>query len=325
MGARLFIQSIDGRRVEEELAYPFDQSRLLIGRTGAADVRLPHRTVSERHASLERSGDHFRLTDHGSTNGTRVGGEKLVPHRAKRLRDGDLVEIGVYVLAYHDEVMVTEPLTADRTAELARRLLREQQHMLSSQTDPPRLVVLGGPRTGERLDLPPPPSRVQIGRGEHCQLSLPDPEAMDEEVELVRDLDGVLARALYPSRPVKIGSRTYQEHRLKDGDEVLVGGTVLLFEEPAESALGVLVDEEDEPLRQRSVRTTVPVEAPASADSAAANTSAEGKSETPAPSADSPKPKVDRDSLVADLLIYGLASAILALSIAGLFLLLQAE
>ena len=134
----------------------------------------------------------------------------------------------------------------------------------------------------------------------------------------------MLARTLVAHRPLHIGKRTLAEHRLKDGDEFRVGSTTVLFEEPAENALHLLDDDEDEPLRQRSVSATIPVPAEQDVEPLSSVTSVSSANvvavETPAVR----KPGT-REGLATDLLIYGLACVILALSIAGLLLLLQAE
>jgi pSer/pThr/pTyr-binding forkhead associated (FHA) protein len=67
-----------------------------IGRSGAADIRLDHPTVSRRHALLVRTpGDELRALDDRSLNGLFVNGEKV---DWAELDDGDELEIGRYCL-----------------------------------------------------------------------------------------------------------------------------------------------------------------------------------------------------------------------------------
>jgi serine/threonine protein kinase len=50
--------------------------------------------ASRNHAQINRSGDHFTLTDVGSTNGTLLNGT-IIPHnQPQRLRSGDRIKIG---------------------------------------------------------------------------------------------------------------------------------------------------------------------------------------------------------------------------------------
>ena len=201
MGLRLVVRSIAGQRPRDEVAYEFEQTRVVIGRSAGADVRLPHPTVSEIHATLLLDGAAHGIQDDGSTNGTYVNGTQLVPHRRRTLNDGDEIEVGECRLAYRGRHMVTQPTSGERTAELARRLFREGQRSIG----PPRLVVLTGLQTGARLEIPPPPSRVVIGRGPECQLTLEDEEVSAEHAELVRDLDGVLMRNLSSTNAIEVG------------------------------------------------------------------------------------------------------------------------
>jgi pSer/pThr/pTyr-binding forkhead associated (FHA) protein len=52
-----------------------------IGRRPDSDVRLDDDTVSGSHATLSRRKSGWVLSDHGSTNGTYIDGERLVGER----------------------------------------------------------------------------------------------------------------------------------------------------------------------------------------------------------------------------------------------------
>jgi predicted component of type VI protein secretion system len=77
---------------------PFAEDAIVVGR-GAEGVtfRLGDRNVSRRHARFLRQSGAVFVEDLGSLNGTRVNGERITGKR--RLRDGDLVQIGDYDLA----------------------------------------------------------------------------------------------------------------------------------------------------------------------------------------------------------------------------------
>lgn len=312
MGARLVIRSASGRDFDEEVAYPFDQARIVIGRGATADVRIPHLTVSEVHATLGLEGDGYVVVDADSTNGTRVNGERLVAGRKKKLRDGDRLDVGVYALTFHASAVVTTPITVERTAELARRLFRQAQR--PGSVGAPRLVVLGGASMGARLEIPPAPARVLVGRGEACQLVLDDADVSREHMEVVHDLEGIEIRNLGSKNGVEANGEPVTRRRLRDGDELRLGTTRLLFEEPAEQPIEALTGAQDRPLPRRSSEP-VPASAPVPA---ATETRAEG------PSAKlEPEPRAPLAT--ADLFIYAVAAIVLAASAAGLFALLRAE
>jgi predicted component of type VI protein secretion system len=73
--------------------------RHVIGRLKACDICLSDANTSREHAALEREGSGWALVDLGSTNGTLVNGERA---DRVRLRDGDIITIGISELAYHE-------------------------------------------------------------------------------------------------------------------------------------------------------------------------------------------------------------------------------
>ncbi|MFI5309081.1 MAG: FHA domain-containing protein, partial [Polyangiales bacterium] len=241
MGVRFVIRSTEGNPLSEEAAYAFEQSRIVIGRGPGADVRIPHLTVSETHATVRLEGDAYSIFDNDSKNGTSVNGKRLVAGRGKRLQEGDRIDIGIYGLAFHHQATFSQPTTMERTAELARRLFRQSQQGAGVQG--PRLCVLSGPDTGKSLDVPGPPSRMLVGSAAQCQLVLADAEVAPEHAELVHDLDGVMIRAADPKRSLQINGQQLSQRRMRDGDELLLGSTRLLFEEPADEPIDALGSE----------------------------------------------------------------------------------
>ena len=50
--------------------------------------------VSRRHAEIVKRADGYSLVDTGSTNGTRLNGETLLPHQEHLLAHGDRIHMG---------------------------------------------------------------------------------------------------------------------------------------------------------------------------------------------------------------------------------------
>ncbi len=71
--------------------------RMVLGRLKACDVCVHDRNASREHAALEREGAGWAIVDLGSTNGTCVNGERV---ERLRLRDGDLITIGISEIEY---------------------------------------------------------------------------------------------------------------------------------------------------------------------------------------------------------------------------------
>jgi predicted component of type VI protein secretion system len=87
---------------------PFGNEPIVVGRA-AEDVafRLAERNVSRRHARFVRQNGGVFVEDLGSLTGTRVNGERITGRR--RLRPGDLVQIGDYDLAVLGEEETAVP------------------------------------------------------------------------------------------------------------------------------------------------------------------------------------------------------------------------
>jgi pSer/pThr/pTyr-binding forkhead associated (FHA) protein len=92
--ARLVWERRDGRRVE----FPLDGEALEVGRDEEVAIRLDEPLVSRRHARLERRGEAWVVVDLGSTNFTRVNGERVL--RERELADGDELRLGRATLRF---------------------------------------------------------------------------------------------------------------------------------------------------------------------------------------------------------------------------------
>jgi hypothetical protein len=83
--------------VVSELTFP--PGRVIVGRAPDNEVFIRSKFVSRHHAQLITDDDGCMIEDLNSTNGVFLG-EKQV--KKYRLRDGDVVSLGVHELVYHD-------------------------------------------------------------------------------------------------------------------------------------------------------------------------------------------------------------------------------
>jgi hypothetical protein len=113
--ARYFLRLESGERVGE--AIPIPAAGLKVGRRPDNDLQIADSSVSGRHAELAVDGDGVTLRDLGSTNGTRVGPEKITE---RRLVHGDDVAFGHVKASFVDGQMLDPGAPAPSAAGAAR-------------------------------------------------------------------------------------------------------------------------------------------------------------------------------------------------------------
>ena len=79
----------------EGLELALDRDWMVIGRGRSADVVIAEPTISRAHAAIGHDDKGFFMQDLGSTNGTRVNGER---QNHARLHDGDQILLGKLML-----------------------------------------------------------------------------------------------------------------------------------------------------------------------------------------------------------------------------------
>lgn len=117
---RIYPPSASGSLIE------LHSPRMTIGRDALCDLELEDDFVSRVHAVLELIGDQWRLTDHGSLNGTFVNDRRIEEHS---LSSGDEIHIGNHFFRflcsdhleaqYHEAVY--QMMTIDALTEMHNR------------------------------------------------------------------------------------------------------------------------------------------------------------------------------------------------------------
>ena len=340
-----------GKGQEDEPSLTFDGPRVVLGRGGGSDVRLPDPSVSLRHATIRTQGNDYAIVDEGSSNGTWVGGVRLMPQSPRVVKTGDLVRVGRVWLELSIGQKAATPDLGLATRDLAFALVQRAMDAMGDDTMP-KVRVAEGPDIGEEMRLGEEGRAYVIGRAETCDLPLADADASREHALVARRGGQILLRDLNSRNGVYLG-----DHRLTPDRDVVwrsqtmarIGFTVLALDEPVSLALAELEAAEDEALReedappvpQSSLAPAPPPEpAPLPPRSAVAPRSKSGGEEAPpsqmshaAPiaavseeQANAPLEKMKRVSsshrnrvwTMTDLLVVALAVALIGASLAGL-------
>ena len=85
---------------QEGVVYELQGDCEVVGRSPKCEIFLNDMTVSRSHATLERVGDGWSIQDDGSFNGVWVNNANI-DH--VMLHDGDIIQIGCFVLKYAQE------------------------------------------------------------------------------------------------------------------------------------------------------------------------------------------------------------------------------
>lgn len=99
---------------------PLEEDAYTIGRTTGNRLVLDYSKISRNHARIERKGDAFILRDLQSTNGTRIGGDRIEQHL---LKDNDTFQVGPTRIVFKDgfsqeELTLVEGLDLHRPSGL---------------------------------------------------------------------------------------------------------------------------------------------------------------------------------------------------------------
>ena len=86
----------DGEVVEE---FAFPAGRIIVGRSPDNEIYIKSKFASRHHAQLISDDDGCVIEDLNSTNGVFLGEKQIKKYR---LRDGDVISVGVHELVYHD-------------------------------------------------------------------------------------------------------------------------------------------------------------------------------------------------------------------------------
>ena len=225
-----------GPTEERAIELADDTNEVRIGRRPDLELPLPYAALSGLHARLVRVDDgRWQIEDLGSTNGTRVDGERLAPRQPRPIAPGAQIKLGQITLAF--DGTVGEIAGAERTATIARRLVSDL-FSASSDLATPSVSIVGGVPARPPLRLEATDRRYVAGRGETSDLQLASEEISREHVEIFRLWDGVVINDLDSKNGLRVNDVIVLERRrLRDGDLIQIGPATLRLSDPADRYL----------------------------------------------------------------------------------------
>ena len=107
--ARITLQTPDGNAFEAELS----AALMTVGRAEDNDLQIPDGSVSSHHGQFANEGGQWIFTDLGSTNGTKINGERV---ERVELGDGANFEIGSVAAVFYEDAPAAVPASRGGTA-----------------------------------------------------------------------------------------------------------------------------------------------------------------------------------------------------------------
>jgi FHA domain-containing protein len=171
----------------------FENDRALVGRDPSCTVVVEDKSVSRRHAIVERRGASWHVVDQGSANGTFLDGEQVVD---AELRDGQELRLGTLSLAVELESETPQTILMPGPSAVA-----------APPPARPRAAARDDPRAeaARRLGLPVTATAYEVSQRyhelaadlEHKLAAAPTPHLQDTYARHLEDL-GQAARVLAP-------------------------------------------------------------------------------------------------------------------------------
>lgn len=191
-----------------------------VGRDASNTVPLEGEgKASRRHCQIVPvAGGGYEVVDLQSTNGTRVNGS---PVERRRLRHGDVVEVGLTHLKFEDERAVA-----------------------SGEASACFLEWTAGDKKGERVPLTA--ARTSFGRREGNTVVLQDKMASGHHAEVVKDLNGYTLRDLGSTNGTMVNGEPVTETALTHGARVRIGGSKFVFKDPSMADIEVALESVEE-------------------------------------------------------------------------------
>jgi adenylate cyclase len=90
------IYDVEGKRVQ----LPLDRAELTVGRSADNDIVIRDAAISRHHARIHRGGQAWRVSDLGSSNGTRINDGNAF---GRDLRSGDRILLHKYAIVFMDD------------------------------------------------------------------------------------------------------------------------------------------------------------------------------------------------------------------------------
>lgn len=130
------------------------KSTVTIGRASGNDVSIPHDSISRHHCTVQLNKGVFTITDHGSSNGTFIDGEKIPPNKPKNFLSTSQITLGKIECEFAEGGLTTDQLakaevvkaSINHNATTTIRIARLDLNKPSKSLEMEKKKLVKGPR-----------------------------------------------------------------------------------------------------------------------------------------------------------------------------------
>ena len=207
--------------------YPFTGSEMSIGRNSDNDIVIDNLSVSRKHAVIRSSKDGFHISDCESKNGTFLNGR---PVKEERLRNGDTILLGKYVLVFEVPVGDSLPVTdLDQTVIIPNFRSEDRKEDLhidypvASESNP-RLL-----KASTDEDYPITGDSFLIGKDSDSDIRLEGFFSPKKLARITRMGDEFLLQKVGGKKKISINGEDIDEKILEENDLITIGSDEFIF------------------------------------------------------------------------------------------------
>lgn len=203
---------------EAAIVYGFETSRIVLGRWLNADVCIPDACVEHRHAQIQQKHGHWSIEDADTLNGLRLNGQKIPSRCEKKLKSGDIIEVGAYRISVQCGAPVPEACTHERSQISACQIARW------SQPDAALFSTIEWTPTDSEIT-----ETFTFDRSGLRRVYVSDTKWL----EFVSDVTGVRVNTSATTDLFQCSRKAYKEKWLHHNDEIVYEGLKVIYQDPA--------------------------------------------------------------------------------------------